>query len=209
MSSRRDFLAAGAVVAAVAPATVALAAPATTSPYDFAAISVRLARPAKHRQVMAVNRVADGSIFGYARHAMDAVEVAMGDGAGALHVAAVLYGRGVVLGANDAMWKQYRLAEGLKRRGDPLSLAPADGHPFAADFAAVVKRGTTFLVCDNALADWSTYLVTSGGFNEKSIEAVHAELRANLMPGAYLVPAGVAALNTAQEARFTYFQASM
>lgn len=207
MTSRRVFLAAGAAVTALAP-TAAAAITNKSGPYDFAAIAERLARPAVHRQVMAVNRVADGTIVGYAKHSMDAVEIAMGAGPGAMHVAAVFYGRGVVLGASSAMWKTYRLAENLKRRGDPLSFQ-TDGHPFAAEFAALVARGTSFFVCDNALADWSTYLVTTAGFNDRTIEAVHADLRAHLVPGALLVPAGVAALNTAQEARFTYFQASM
>jgi hypothetical protein len=48
-----------------------------------------------------------------------------------------------------------------------------------------------------------------GGFSATSPEDVHAEFRAHLLPGALLVPAGVAALNAAQEARFTYVQAAL
>lgn len=207
MSSRRVFLAAGAAIAA--GSSVSLAAPAATSGYDFPAIDARLARQAKHRQIMAVNRVADGIVVGYMAHSMDAYETAMGEGPGAMHVGAVLYGRGVILGLNDRMWKTYRLAEAAKRRGDVLTTQGSDVHPFSTEFAALVKRGAFFFVCDNALTDWATYLVTTAGFNDRTIEAVHADLRTNLVPGATLVPAGVAALNTAQEARFTYFQASL
>ncbi|GAC1529231.1 MAG: hypothetical protein NVS2B8_16810 [Vulcanimicrobiaceae bacterium] len=208
MSSRRTFLAAGAAVAALAEPAALVAATSASSPYDFAAIDARLTRPAKHRQVMAVNSVTDGRVFGYAKHSMDAVEVAMGEGPGAMHVATVFYGRAVVLGVDATMWKKYRLSENLKRRGDIVS-DPSDGHPFAADVASIVKRGATILVCDNALADWSTYLVTSAGFNDRRIEDVHADLRTHLIAGALLVPAGVAAVNSAQEAHFTYFQATM
>lgn len=209
MPSRRTFIAASAAIAAF-PSAPAMASPADrSSPYDFAAIDARLTRPAKHRQVMAVNRVADGMAVGYMKHTMDAYEVAMGEGPGAMHVAAVFYGRGVVLGLGNSMWKTYRLAENLKRRGDPLSMQAPETHPFADDFATLVKRGSSFFVCDNALADWATFLVTTGGFNDRTIEGVHDELRRHLVPGALLVPAGVAALNAAQEARFTYFQATL
>lgn len=212
MPSRRSFIAAGAVLAA-APAFDGSAALAATEarmgPYDFPAIAARLARPSKHRQVYATNLVADGIVAGYMKHAMDAYEVAYGEGPGALHAAAVFYGRGVVLGMSGNMWKTYRIAESVKRRGDVLTDGTASGHPFALEFAELTKRGATFLVCDNALTDWATYLVTTAGFNDRPIEAVHADLRTHLVPGALLVPAGVAALNQAQEAHFTYLQASL
>lgn len=209
MSSRRAFIAASVAVAAAVPPASRADAALASSPYDFHAIAARLARAASHRQVMAVNRVADGTVAGYMRHSLDAYEIAMGEGPGAMHVAAVFYGRGVVLGLGNAMWTSYRLADNLKRRGDGLSLQGTSGHPFGEEFAALVRRGSSFFVCDNALADWATFLVTSAGFNDRSIEAVHDDLRTHLVPGALLVPAGVAALNQAQEARFTYLQATL
>lgn len=212
-SSRRIFLTAGVASAALATSTVvptvAVAAGARTDLYDFRAIGERLARPAKHRQVYATNRVADGIIVGYMKHVMDAYEVAYGEGPGAMHAAAVFYGRGVVLGMSDEMWKTYRIVESVKRRGDVLGDTQTSGNPFSADFAELSKRGATFLVCDNALTDWATFLVTTAGFNDKTIEAVHADLRTHLVPNALLVPAGVAALNQAQEAHFTFVQASL
>lgn len=209
MSSRRGFLATTAAVAAVPASVRAARSTEGHSVYDFAAIDARLARRAKHRQIMAVNRVADGVVVGYMGHSMDAYERAMGEGPGAMHVGAVFYGRGVILGLNDTMWKKYRLAEASKRRGDVLTAQGIEGHPFGTEFAELVRRGAFFFVCDNALADWATYLVTTAGFNDRTIEAVHADLRTHVVPGAMLVPAGVAALNFAQEARFTYFQASI
>jgi hypothetical protein len=209
MSSRRAFLAASAAIATLPATPGVVHAAALPTIYDFPAIDARLARQAKHRQIMAVNRVADGVVLGYMGHSMDAYENAMGEGPGAMHVGAVLYGRGVILGLNDTMWKTYRLAEAARRRGDVLTTQGSDVHPFASEFSGLVKRGAFFLICDNALTDWATYLVTTAGFNDRTIEAVHADLRAHLVSGGMLVPAGVAALNTAQEARFTYFQASL
>ena len=212
-SSRRTFLVAGVAGAALATSstapTVAAASSARTDLYDFRAIDERLARPTKHRQVYATNRVADGVVVGYMKHVMDAYEVAYGEGPGTMHAAAVFYGRGVVLGMSDEIWKTYRIVESVKRRGDIMSDARATGNPYSGDFATLTKRGATFLVCDNALTDWATYLVTTAGFNDRTIEAVHTDLRTHLIPNALLVPAGVAALNQAQEARFTYVQASL
>jgi len=213
MASRRTFIATGAALAATASAlTTASASPATAAhpaAYDFPAVAARLARPVKHRQVYATSRVADGVVTGYMKHAMDAYETAYGEGPGALHTAAVFDGRGVVLGLGSDTWNTYRLAQHVRRRGDSLTDQTVAGNPFLTAFTELSKRGATFLVCDNALADWATYLVTAAGYNERPIEAVHADLRAHLITGALLVPAGVAALNQVQEAHFTYVQASL
>jgi intracellular sulfur oxidation DsrE/DsrF family protein len=142
-------------------------------------------------------------------HGIDAYEISRGEGSGALHAAAVLYERGVLLGLDDAMWRSYRLAEHTRRRGDELTTQTTTRNPFADRIASLRARGATFLVCDNALLDWATYLVTIAGVAADSLEAVHAELRRHLVAGALLVPAGVAALNDAQERRFTYVQASL
>ncbi len=207
MPSRLGFLTVSAATVVVAEAD-AVAQTRAASPYDFAAVAARLARPARHRQVFAVARVADGVVTGLMRHALDAYEITRNEGAGALHPAGVFYARGVVLGLDDAMWRTYRLTDTARRRGDVLSAGTVSGNPFAREFGDLSRRGATLLVCDNALADLATFLVAQGGFNERPIEAVQAELRRHLFPGALLVPAGVAALNDAQEARFTYLQAS-
>jgi intracellular sulfur oxidation DsrE/DsrF family protein len=208
MSSRRAFLAATSASVASAAASPS-AASAASGPFDFAAVDERLARPSRHKQVFAVARVADGTVVAMMKHSIDAYEITMGEGRGALHAAAVFYSRGVLLGLGDAMWRTYRLGEASLRRGDSIGTAQTRHNPFSQALAELQKRGATLLVCDNALVDWATYLVSVGGFAEKTPEDVHAEFRRNLLPGALLVPAGVAALNAAQEARFTYVQASL
>jgi intracellular sulfur oxidation DsrE/DsrF family protein len=207
MSSRRTFLAATTGLA-VSPLP-ALATPVASGAYDFAAIDAALGREARHRQVFAVARVADGVAFALMTHGIDAYEIARGEGPGALHAAGVFYARGVILGLGDAMWRRYHLAEHSRRRGDELTAQSITHNPFADRIASLQKRGATFFVCDNALLDWATYLVTIAGFSAQSPEGVHAELRRNLVAGALLVPAGVAALGDAQERRFTFVQASL
>jgi intracellular sulfur oxidation DsrE/DsrF family protein len=211
MTTRSTFLGAALALAAIDADAVAASAAggAGNGPYDFAAVAARLVLPVRHRQVFAVARTADGAATGYMRHALDAYEVAMGEGPGTLHVAAVFYGRGVVMGLSDKAWNTYRLADALRKRGDSVSALQSTGNPFSADMLALSKRGATFLVCDNALADWATYLTAGLGTSTGSPDDVRADLRASLFPGALLVPAGVAALNAAQEARFTYVQATL
>jgi intracellular sulfur oxidation DsrE/DsrF family protein len=206
MTNRRDFIGASTSVAA-AGASLATASPSFPST-ELDAVANALARPARHRQVFAVARVADGVVASYIGHALEAYESTLGEGAGALHAAAVFYGRGVVLGLNDRAWKTYRLADAARRRAETISSSASDANPFSAALSALVARGTTLLVCDNALADWSAYLAAALGV-ERSPADIHADLRANLLAGAHLVPAGVAALNAAQEAHFTFFQASI
>ncbi|MBD5657415.1 MAG: DsrE family protein [Candidatus Eremiobacteraeota bacterium] len=208
MTTRRTFIGAAATLA-VADASRPAASAAGPSPYDFAAIDARLQRPVRHRQVFAVAKTSDGAVTGYMRHALDAYEIAMAEGPGTLHVAAVFYGRGVVMGLNDAIWTKYTIADALRKRGDALSSAQISGNPFAADMRVLARRGATFLVCDNALADWATFFTVALGTSDRSPDDVRAELRTSLFPGALLVPAGVAALNSAQEAHFTYVQATL
>jgi intracellular sulfur oxidation DsrE/DsrF family protein len=114
----------------------------------------------------------------------------------------------VILGLDDSAWRAYGLAEAARRRGETLT-ATADGNPFASELAALAKRGVSFFVCDNALDDWATYAVVVQGAGQSSVEQVRDDLRRRVVPSALLVPAGVVALNQAQEARFTYVQGSL
>lgn len=202
MVSRRDFIDGTAGVAAAA----ALPAEQPVALYDFAAIDAQLSRPARHRQVFAVAHVSDGIVFGMMRNSLVAYEETMREGPGVLHVAAVFYSSGVPLGLDDDVWHRYRLAEASARRGEPVR--HGDGNPFLHDekrsIGALVQRGASFFVCDNALGELAAYLSAVAGTTTADAASVRADLRRHLIPNALLVPAGVALLNAAQEARFTY-----
>jgi intracellular sulfur oxidation DsrE/DsrF family protein len=128
-----------------------------------------------------------------------------------------LYGGTTLLGFNDAMWKKYDLGKTLKVMdgtntpatgnvfyaappgaaslsitGAPLSL-PAD-----TSISALQQRGAVFIVCNNAFNLWMGLL---GG--AKSAE-LRTEFEANMLPGMFLVPAMVVAVNQAQTHGCTY-----
>jgi len=63
------------------------------------------------------------------------------------------------------------------------------------------KMGTTFLLCANALGAWCLELQASG---KGTADAIEKDLRANLVPGATIVPAIVIAIEKAQAAGIRY-----
>ncbi len=201
--SRRGFL--DGAAGAAAAGTVSVSTPAAL--YDFDAIAARLQKPARHRQVFAVQRVGDGHVLGMMRNALVAYEETLREGAGALHVAAVLYANGVPLGLDDDAWRKYKLADASARRGDPIGRR-GDGNPFLHDGAgsvdALTRRGVSLFVCDNALAELAAFLTAVAATTRDDAATVRADLRKHLVTGALLVPAGIATLNAAQEAHFTF-----
>jgi intracellular sulfur oxidation DsrE/DsrF family protein len=128
-----------------------------------------------------------------------------------------LYGGTTLLGFNDAMWKKYDLGKTLKVMdgtntpatgnvfyaappgatslsitGAPLSL-PAD-----TSISALQQRGAVFIVCNNAFNLWMGLL---GGAKSADLRT---EFEANMLPGMFLVPAMVVAVNQAQTHGCTY-----
>lgn len=130
-----------------------------------------------------------------------------------------LYGMTTLLGFNDAMWKKYGLGTPLKvmdgsnapatanvfysaqSGGAALSLTGAP-IPIPADssMSALQQRGAVFILCNNAFGVWMQLL---GGGGAKSAE-LRKEFEANMLPGVYLVPAMVVAINQAQTHGCTY-----
>jgi intracellular sulfur oxidation DsrE/DsrF family protein len=122
-----------------------------------------------------------------------------------------LYGMTTLLGFNDAMWKKYSLgtplkvmdgsntpatsnvfyqapggAAALSLTGAPLPI-PAD-----ASISSLQQRGAVFILCNNAFNLWMGLL---GGAKAADLRK---EFEANMLPGVYLVPAMVVAINQAQ-----------
>jgi hypothetical protein len=133
----------------------------------------------------------------------------------------------IPLAFNDAIWSKYGIGEylGLKdSAGKPYTrniflrptanelhlLMQAMGTPNIQFFAGALpaigieslqKMGTTFLICENALAGWCQELETRGKGKAADLEK---ELRANLLPGVMPVPAMVIAIEKAQTAGIRY-----
>ena len=130
-----------------------------------------------------------------------------------------LYGMTTMLGFNDAMWQKYGVANPIKVMD--ASKAPATSNvfykapagveslsltgapiPIPADssISALQDRGAVFILCNNAFNVWMGLL---GGGGAKSAE-LRKEFEANMLPGVFLVPAMVVAVNQAQTHGCTY-----
>lgn len=101
------------------------------------------------------------------------------------------------------MWAKYPLgllADKAMRPTDTTARA------FIKELAAA---GVSFFVCNNSFTGFSvqiarTTLSPGEQLTREHVIAVHDELATHLLPNTMLVPAGVAAINALQEARFTY-----
>jgi intracellular sulfur oxidation DsrE/DsrF family protein len=118
------------------------------------------------------------------------------------------------MGLNDAMWAKYPIGEDAKVN-DPETNAPsrrnldmrvsdekaAQGY---GSFERLQQQGAIVLVCDFALGHLSTRLAAKTG---STGDAVHAELKRNLIPGAVLVPSGIYGAAQAQNAGCAFIPA--
>jgi hypothetical protein len=114
---------------------------------------------------------------------------------------------------NDAIWAKYgSLMSSMLNFTDPKTKnAPGTNLLNSDDYAmqlpnlgntidSVVKRGTRFAVCDMATHFFAgqVAMATSG-----DADAIYQELAGNLIPSSHMVPAGVVAVNRAQERGYT------
>jgi intracellular sulfur oxidation DsrE/DsrF family protein len=118
---------------------------------------------------------------------------------------------------DDAFWDAYvtdavvtQMDEKLPNRGkgNPFLHPKAGAEPAKSDdVTTLMSRGVTFLVCANAFAGAAGLFARLPNFPKD--KPPFETLRAALIPGAYLVPAGVAAVTTVQQNGYAFFQASI
>ncbi len=200
-------------------------------PYDFAAIEARLALPFRHRQAFGTKRIADGTISAIMLNSLNAYQFDYGDGPASLHAAGIFYGTSVAMVLDDEVWRTYKIALVQQRRGDPPTGGrPGDGNPYLAarstldpaaprtdlhgfyhdaSLVALAKRQASFFACDNALTGLATDIAVNYGTSDLPAQSVLANLRKHLIGNTLLVPAGVAAVNQAQEMKFTFMPAAV
>lgn len=115
-------------------------------------------------------------------------------------------------GYNDAMWAKYPQFAALLKVDDPKTKKPAtrnvplhdEVEGFSdATITALGGKGVKFTVCGAANEFIAGILAGKTG----DAKAVEAELAANLVPNARIVPAGVVVLQHAQKAGFAYTHA--
>jgi len=122
-------------------------------------------------------------------------------------------------GYNNAMWAKYgkKFADQMKLKDDMAKRAatinpvlakapggepPPKGMEWVADgtLSDLAPKGARFAVCGLATKAIAGMLAGKAG----DARAIEAELRANLVPGALMVPAGISAVNRAQEHGYTF-----
>jgi len=131
-----------------------------------------------------------------------------------------IYGMGTMLAFNDDMWKKYSLGSASKvndasnapatanvfYKADPATKAlSVSGTPIPvpgdASISELQQRGAVFILCNNAYGVWMSLLA---GHDPTKAAALRQEFDANMLPGVYLVPAMVVAIDQAQKHGCSY-----
>jgi len=220
-SPRRDFLAqiaATAATAAVATYARPLAAEVTSSAPDGAfddSWSKRVSA-AKHKAVFDAPEFSDGLALTQAWIYKRGYEAALGDRGPSVVPIVVVRHAAASMAVDDALWAKYKIGA-LRKVDDPKTKAPAERNPWSrtpagtaqpADLVSilgadvdptvegVIRAGGIVLVCNLALGR------VAGGIAKQvngDQAAIHAELRAGVVPGVIVQPSGVYATARAQE----------
>lgn len=106
---------------------------------------------------------------------------------------------------NDKMWANYGKA--LAERGgfvDPDTRQPPLVNLNRSALDGLLHRGVHLAVCQMATRRLAAAIAKAGG---PSPDAAYEEIIANLMPNAHMVPAGIVALNRAQERGYAFAHA--
>lgn len=102
---------------------------------------------------------------------------------------------------NDALWAKYGATlAGRAPSADTQAKEPPKTNPSAAALASLASQGVHFAVCAMASHRYAGMIARASG---GTADAVFAELSANLVSSARLVPAGIVAVNRAQERGYT------
>jgi intracellular sulfur oxidation DsrE/DsrF family protein len=114
-------------------------------------------------------------------------------------------------GYNDAIWAKYgkQLSEQAEFT-DPKSkeppkinvyAAPGDGSDESGAMDALIKKGVHFAVCQMASRHIAGRIAQATG---GETDAILKEIGANLVPNGHFVPAGIVAVNRAQEKGYSF-----
>jgi intracellular sulfur oxidation DsrE/DsrF family protein len=208
MTRRRDFIARmGAAAAALAIEPDELRAHATgdsTAPWDTSWID--RVTSARHRVVFNGTVIDGGAVMNYVAAFLDHFHEVHDTSDADTRPVVVFRRLGTPMALNDRMWDRYAIGAGEKVN-DSVTGTPALRNVFwragtasgdASDkIETLHKRGMISLVCNVSISNMGRQFARAANTN---VEEVQAELRANLVPGAILVPSGIYALIRAQNA---------
>ncbi|HET6990022.1 MAG TPA: Tat (twin-arginine translocation) pathway signal sequence containing protein [Bacteroidia bacterium] len=163
----------------------------------------------KHKMVVDGTALHDGQALGWTEAFLDTYND-LGIADTELGVVYICRSMGTVMALNDALWAKYTIGERVKVI-DPatkenslrnLYYKPKEGDDIDTNSVdALQKRGVMFCVCNHALEGMAESLAAK--LNLKK-EDVQKEFKDAVFPGIQLVPAGIWALNHAQEMGCTF-----
>ena len=179
--------------------------------YDKALMLQKLTVSNEHKQVfqsVSPILIAPGvaSIYIHMQNSMNAYQFSQG--LGNLATLGVFIGPSIVFALKDDMWKKYTIGKlfglastNIYYQADSnldLSADPDNPDGVYQDWSAqaVLKRGGQFFVCHNATTAVAYVIGQKVGAAGK---AVLADFEKSLLPGFQMVPAGVGAVQQAQE----------
>lgn len=164
---------------------------------------------AKHRAVFDSAEIGYGVALYHAFGYLDAVKSVFGGGDADASVVVVLRHAAIPMLFNDAMWEKYEIGSQTKTT-DPRSRTlvtrniywqdlDAQGNPVespGSTIKSLSSRGVIFLGCDVATRGYGAIFARK---TKQEPGEVYEELKANLVPGAILMPTGIFATLMAQE----------
>ena len=108
-------------------------------------------------------------------------------------------------GFNNDMWAKYGAAlTGAVPAADAKAKEQPKGNPNATSLASLSSQGVQFAVCSMATRRLAGTITRATGGNT---DAVNSELMANLVSNGRMVPAGIVAVNRAQERGYSLVSA--
>lgn len=107
----------------------------------------------------------------------------------------------------DTMWKKYGVP--LAQRSaftDPETKQPPARNVYRAELQGLIDRGVHLAVCQMATRNAAGVIAKAGGTGD--IDSIYKELSGNLVGNAHMVPAGIVAVNRAQERGYAFAHAA-
>lgn len=225
---RKVFLAASAMVAALATDACAKSAPPRLeliepkAAFDYAGFAKLVDRPSDARQLWDIDGYVPTAL-GAIKSAYNGYQFGYGLAPGRIAMVACLHGTANAFAYDDAIWTKYKLGQafGFKdpsgnvvssnifyhaRSQATTTADPNDMRSMYQDgtLEALQRRGLVVLVCHTAAAEEARSLVAGGAAPAgMAPEDVLTDLLGHLMPGVSVVPSMVATIGILQN-RFKY-----
>jgi len=105
-------------------------------------------------------------------------------------------------GYSDAIWAKYGVPISQRQNFvDPRTKEAPKVNVYTRQIDGLVRRGTNFAVCQMATRAYAGVIANAVG---ATADDIFKELSENLIPNAHLVPAGIVAVNRAQERGYSF-----